>query len=109
AIRDALDRDDLASRDHGEQRDAAIDGPERALAARVGVDERDRARAAVALRAAVLAAGQADRAQVVEERAVGRLPLDADDLTVEPEFEPAFHGAGKGPTTAEGGLHAEGP
>src|SRR5262249_12385734 len=84
-VGDALDGDDLAAGDHGQQRDARVDGAEPALAVAVRLHERDGAGAAVALGAALLAAGLADRAEVVEQRPVGRLAFDADGLAVERE------------------------
>ncbi len=86
-VGDALHGDDLAPGHHRQQRDAAIDGAQDALAVRVGLDQRHRAGAAVALGAALLAPGEAGGAEVVEERAVGRLALDRAGPSVEGEGE----------------------
>src|SRR6185295_9686985 len=88
-----------------------VDGAEGAVAPGVGLHQGDRAGPAVALGAALLAAGEAGGAEVVEQRAVGGLALDRHRLAVERELEAVVHGPGAGQrtTTLRGSPNGQTP
>ncbi len=85
---DALDADNRLAVGGSQRDQAAVDRFETNAAARVGADHGDRARAALALGAAFLAAGAARRAQPLQQRGVGVAIVDLDALPVEHEPDP---------------------
>jgi hypothetical protein len=102
---DALDGNDLAASDHGQQRDAAIDGAVRAIAARIHFDDSYAARAAIALRAALFAPGDAALTKVIEEGRRWREAFDVAAFTIERELEGRAHR----PTLPRSGLASWAP
>ena len=84
---ESLHGDNLAPGEHGHQRNAAVDRPVAWLAAGVPAHERHGARPAVALTAALLAAGVAMTAQKIKQGGRARDIPHADRLSVEYELE----------------------
>ena len=91
AAGDAFDREDVAAGYERERDETAVDRAVAAFAARVAVDDRDRARAAVAFRAALFRAGEAARPQPFELGDVGRDRFDPNGLPVQAKLDRAAH------------------
>src|SRR5207248_11576633 len=89
--RDAFDRNNFAPGHEREGHEATIDRAVTALAAHVAVDDRDRAGAAVAFRAAFLGSGQAVATQPFEQGRVGRNGIDPNRIAVETELDRGAH------------------
>src|SRR6202042_96762 len=84
---EALDRHDLAAREHWKQRDAAVDSAVGGGSRRVPLDDRDRAGSAVALGASLLAAGQAARPEEIEKGRRRGFLSDLDPSAVDREIK----------------------
>ena len=78
----AFDRVDFLAGEIGEQDQATVDRAEAAACA-IGGNQQGRAGAAFALRAALLGAGQAAAAEIVEERGMDRKTLHTDRPAIE--------------------------
>src|SRR5438067_2224736 len=89
--RDALDRDDVATGHQRQRNKTTVDGAVAAFAARIAVDDRDRARAAIAFGAPFLRTGQAAGAQPFEQGDIRRNRIDADGVTVQSKLDRAAH------------------
>ena len=88
---DPLDGQDLAPREHRQQRDARVDGPVGPLPSAVDVDHDDRARPAIPLAAPLLGTGQPLAAQVLEQGGGRRDVTDRAPLAVQDEVERSRH------------------
>src|SRR5437762_9172446 len=75
--RDTFHRDDIAASHERERDKATVDRAVTTFAARIAVDDRDRAGAAIAFRAALLRSGQAGAAEPFEQGEVRRNRIDA--------------------------------
>ena len=92
-ITDALDAHDFAACEQADGHEATVDGAIRGLAVGVALDDGDRARAAIALGAAFLRAGQAAAAQKFQQRRVRRNLFNSNRLAIQNEFKKIGHDA----------------
>ena len=86
-VRDALDRDDLAAGHQHERQETTVDRPISAFAARIKIDNCNRARPAIPFRATFLRASQSVRAQPIEQRCVRRNRIESNRSAVQPKLD----------------------
>src|SRR5207248_3493426 len=86
-IRNAFNRDDVAAGHEHKRHETTVDRAIGALSARIKIDNRDRARAAIAFRATFLRTGQSVCAQPVEQCCVRRNRVEPNRFAVQPKLD----------------------
>ena len=89
--RDAFDRNDFATGHEGQRDKTAVDGAVTAFAARIAIDDRDRARSAITLRATFLRTGETAGPEPFEQGGICRNRIDTDGVTVQSKLDRAAH------------------